>query len=112
MLTGGFRTVSIMENAIKQNKLDHVGLARPFTLYPDLANQMFEGNLMKIDIPSPTTGFKFLDSSGFVDIKWHEMQIHLLGKNKKPNTNLNPKLVIIYNMKETFKKLMTKKLKW
>ena len=45
MLTGGFRTVATMERAIAEGELDVVGMARPFTLYPDLANQIFEGKL-------------------------------------------------------------------
>jgi len=106
MLTGGFRTVSVMDNAIQQNKLDIIGLARPFALIPDLAHQIFNGTLNHLKLPSPKTGFKMLDSSGFIDIKWHEMQIHRLGKNKKPKPNLSPFLVIAHNMKETIKKLV------
>jgi len=43
LLTGGFRSVSVMEGALASGKLDVVGLARPFCLYPALANQIFEG---------------------------------------------------------------------
>ncbi|MEL6988968.1 MAG: NADH:flavin oxidoreductase/NADH oxidase family protein, partial [Bacteroidota bacterium] len=32
MLTGGFRTVEVMESALKDGDLDIIGLARPFTL--------------------------------------------------------------------------------
>ena len=106
MLTGGFRTVETMENAISSGALDVVGMARPFTLYPNLANQIFSEKLNAIDIPSPKTGIKFLDKAGFVDIKWHEIHIHRLGKGKAPNPNLNALSVIGHNISVTMQKLI------
>lgn len=103
MLTGGFRTVAIMERAIADGELDVVGIARPFTLNPDLPNQIFEGNLRFLDIPTPKTGIKFLDDSGFVDIKWHEIHIHRLGKGKNPKPNLIPFSIIWHNLLMTMK---------
>ena len=106
MLTGGFRTVSIMEEAIAEGSLDVVGLARPFTLYPDLPKQILEGQLEHLDIPSPKTGIQTLDRSGFVDLKWHEIHIHRLGKGKAPNPNLSPYKVIGHNLSVLMKKLI------
>ena len=40
LLTGGFRSVAIMDKALEEGNLDVVGLARPFCLYPNLANQI------------------------------------------------------------------------
>ena len=94
MLTGGFRTVKVMEEAIRSESLDVVGLARPFTLYPDLPNRIFSGRLLGFDIPTPKTGIRTLDHSGFVDIKWYEMQIHRLGQGKNPNPKLGALSVI------------------
>jgi len=104
MLTGGFRTVAMMEQALSEDALDIIGLARPYTLNPDLAQQIFDGNLKQLNNVSPKTGIKLLDNSGFVDIKWHEIQIHRLGKGKKPKPNLNPYSVISHNIKTTFQK--------
>ena len=101
MLTGGFRTVSIMEDAIAQNKVDIVGLARPFSIYPQLTNQIFEKKIDLIKIPPFKTGIKFLDTNGFVEIKWHEQQIHRLGKGKDPKPKLSPYSVLIGNILET-----------
>ena len=105
MLTGGFRTVTTMEDAIANGALDVVGLARPFTLYPDLPNQIFKGNLERLDIPNPKTGLKMFDSTGFVDIMWHEIHIHRLGAGKKPNPNLSAYSVLSHNLSATFQKL-------
>ena len=106
MLTGGFRTVATMERAIAEGELDVVGIARPFTLYPDLANRILAGDLSRLDIPSPKTGFQMLDSSGFLDIKWHEVHIHRLGDGKKPNPKLSAYLVLAYNLSETMRDLL------
>ncbi len=107
MLTGGFRTVETMENAIADGELDVVGIARPFTLYPDLVNRIFEGNLTYLDVPIPKSGFKRLDSSGFVDITWHEIHIRRLGEGKSPNPKLSAYSVIGHNLSTTIKKVLS-----
>ncbi len=106
MLTGGFRTVATMERALSEGALDVVGIARPFTLYPDLPNRIFAGELTYLDIPIPQMGLKRLDASGAVDVKWHEIQIHRLGKGKKPKTNLSAYSVIGHNLSVMMKNLL------
>ena len=106
MLTGGFRTVTVMESAIASGALDVIGIARPFTLYPALPNLIFERKIETINIPKLKTGMKALDRSGFIEIKWHEAQIQRLGEGKKPNPNLSVYSVIGQNLVETFKKLI------
>ncbi len=106
MLTGGFRTVATMENALVEGALDIVGIARPFAVYPDIPNRIFEGKLTHLDSARPKTGIKALDSSGFVDIKWHEIQIHRLGAGKSPKPNLSAYSTLSYNLSLMFKKLM------
>jgi len=105
MLTGGFRTVSTMEEAIQKGELDVIGLARPFTLYPDLPNRIFEGGIKTLAMPKPKTGLKIIDNSSFVNIKWFEIQIKRLSDNKEPNPNLKGYSVIWYNLVETMKVL-------
>ncbi len=106
MLTGGFRTVTTMERAISEGELDVVGMARPFTLYPDLPNRIFEGKLTRIEIPNPKTGIKIVDNSGFIDIKWHEVHIHRLGDGKIPNPKLSAYSGIGLNVSTILKKLL------
>jgi len=90
MLTGGFRTVASMEKAVEDGSLDIVGLARPFSLYPDLANRIFSGELKELEVPFPATGIKAIDNMGFLDLLWHELHIKRLGEGKKPDPNLSP----------------------
>ena len=51
--TGGFRSVWIMEKALEDGHLDVVGLARPFCLYPNLANLIFNGSVTRFNTPIP-----------------------------------------------------------
>ena len=42
LLTGGFRSVRVMEDALEEGKLDVIGLGRPFCPYPNLAQDIFD----------------------------------------------------------------------
>lgn len=104
MLTGGFRTVEVMEKALSENKVDVIGMARPFSIYPNLANQVFNNEISKIDLPQPKTGIKIIDKTGSLDIAWHELQIKRLGENKAPNKNLSAYLAFWHTFKKGFKR--------
>ncbi len=103
MLTGGFRTVATMEHVLEENELDVVGIARPFTLFPNLPRDIFEGQLKSIEVPTPKTGLKMLDSSGFADINWHEVHIKRLGQGKTPNAKLSPYAIVGHHISTLFK---------
>ena len=99
MLTGGFRSVNIMEKALTDKKLDIVGLARPFCLYPDLPNQIFDGSIQRFEAPIPRIGISMLDKLGGVELPWYELQIHRLGYGKKPKKNLPGILAFWFSIK-------------
>ena len=88
MLTGGFRTASVMNDAVKNNLLDIVGIARPFALIPDLVNQIFDETLKQLPSPSVKTGIKFIDNKGFLDLMWHGAQLKRLANNQEPNPKM------------------------
>ena len=104
LLTGGFRSVSVMDQALKDGHLDVVGLARPFCLFPNLANQIFDGSVKRFDTPIPQIGVKFLDQLGGVELPWYELQIQRIGKGKSPKTNLLGILAFWFNLKSLFVK--------
>lgn len=109
MLTGGFRTAAVMDNAIRDGELDIIGLARPFSLYPDFPNQFFNNSLSKIELPIPKTGIKAIDKMGFVDLLWHEAQIKRIGNGKSPDPNLSAFSGLANNIGGTIKKMFFKK---
>ena len=104
LLTGGFRTVSVMEKALEDGSLDIVGLARPFCLYPYLANQIFDGSVKRFDTPTPKIGVKFLDNLGGVELPWYELQIQRIGKGKSPKSDLSGILAFWFSLKSLFLK--------
>jgi len=93
MLTGGFRTTSVMKDAIASNQLDIIGIARPFAVYPNIGNEIFNENRVNFNTKIKKTGVKGID--GAMNIIWYESQIKRLGKRKLPQPDLNPWLVFI-----------------
>ena len=102
LLTGGFRSVSVMEKALEDGNLDVVGLARPFCLYPNLANQIFDGSVKIFETPIPKIGIKFLDKLGGVELPWYELQIQRIGKGKSPKINLHAIFALWFTIKSLF----------
>ena len=111
LLTGGFRPVSVMEKALEDGHLDVVGLARPFCLYPNLANQIFNGSVKRFETPIPQIGVKFLDKLGGVELPWYELQIQLIGKGRDPKTKLPAILAFWFSLKSLFFKSLWKNKK-
>jgi len=93
MLTGGFRTTSVMKEAIAFNKLDVVGIARPFAVYPNIGNEIFNESRLNFNTEIRKTGVKGID--GAMNIIWYESQIKRLGKGKVPKPDLNPWYVFL-----------------
>lgn len=88
MLTGGFRTVSVMKEAVATNQLDIIGIARPFAVFPNIANDIFNESRTNFNTEIKKTGVKGIDAG--MSIIWYEAQIKRIGKGKTPNTKLNP----------------------
>jgi hypothetical protein len=93
-----------MDQALKDGHLDVVGLARPFCLFPNLANQIFDGSVKRFDTPIPQIGGKFLEQLVGVELPWYELQIQRIGKGKSPKTNLLGILAFWFNLKSLFVK--------
>ena len=97
-----------MEDALLERKLDLIGLGRPFCLYPNLAQDIFDGKETIFKTPLPTIGIKFLDKIGGVELPWYELQIQRLGKGKNPKPNLAAIWALIMTIREMFLKSFIK----
>jgi len=97
MLTGGFRSKSVMEQAIAEGKLDIIGLARPFAVYPNLVNELFSGKRTEVHITPPKFGVAALDAQTGLELFWFEYQIRTLGLGKTPNPKLSPYRAFSHN---------------
>ena len=108
LLTGGFRSVKVMEDALAGGKLDVIGLARPFCLYPNLAQDIFDEKESRFEAPVPTIGIDFLDKLGGVELPWYELQIQRLGKGKQPRPNLGGIWAFLFSLRGMFFKSFMK----
>jgi 2,4-dienoyl-CoA reductase-like NADH-dependent reductase (Old Yellow Enzyme family) len=99
VITGGFRSQKGMEEAVANEEIDMVGIARPFALVPDLANRIFNGNYETVQAKSIKTGIRFIDkNASLLEIGWYEQQLARIGKSKSPNPNHNVCLSLVQNL--------------
>lgn len=90
-VTGGFRSVSSMEEALQVDKTSMIGLARPLVLYPSLSDEVAHGIRKKVSTPRLTTGISFLDKKvgSLMGISYYEHQIARLSEGKSPSVSRN-----------------------
>lgn len=93
MLTGGFRTTSVMRDAITSNQLDIIGIARPFAVFPNIGNEIFNESRLNFSTKIKKTGVRAID--GAMNIIWYESQIRRIGEGKTPNIKLSGWTVFI-----------------
>ena len=86
IVTGGFRSRDAMEQALAEDSLDLVGIAKPFALIPDLPQRMLLGGLAKTELPAVRTGLGFIDRKldGFLELGWYAYQMKLIGTGNAP----------------------------
>ncbi|MES1945064.1 oxidoreductase FAD/FMN-binding protein [Salinisphaera sp. PC39] len=100
MVTGGFRSRRVMEQALADGDADIIGIGRPLVTDPHFVKRLFEGTVDAADtherdltIGSGLFGpqsrwfaMKFLNIFGMMG--WYYMQILRLGDGREPNLKL------------------------
>lgn len=97
LLTGGFRTPAGMAHAISSGAVDLVGLGRSLALEPELPARVVKGMTPKFQVKPISTGFKFLDKIGFLEITWYTRQIQHMGAGRDPIVDESPIKVLLIN---------------
>jgi len=82
MVTGGFRARSIMEDALRTGALDLIGMARPFTNNPEVAQDLLEGRAERAADPPTMPGLARL--GGMSQAMMSVAQMGLMAKGKSP----------------------------
>ena len=82
MVTGGFRARSVMSDALSNGALDVVGMARPFTNNPSIAQDLIDGRTERADDPPVMLGLGRLGGTSEVVMSFAQMA--LLAKGKSP----------------------------
>lgn len=83
MLTGGFRTPSVMAEAVAGGSVDLVGLGRTLALDPALPRLLLEGKTPRHEIHPIRTGIAAIDRVGQLEITWYERQIRRLAQGRR-----------------------------
>jgi len=88
MVTGGFRSVDVMNAAITEGKTDLIGMGRPFIADPRFAAKLLSGEIDKA--PAVEQGFPPADTlpRGAV-LNWFCTQLALVGETGKPDLSLS-----------------------
>ena len=95
MVTGGFRTIGGMNNALKEG-LELIGLGRPLIAEPDIVNKLLDGSRTETLLYKVPTRPQF-------NTLWHIHQVGLLAKNGKPSLNKSFPLSSLILMKYDYK---------
>lgn len=99
MVTGGFRTVKGMNDALASGACDFIGLARPLAVETDLANRLIAGNDVKYAVKPIKTGIPLVDKMAIMEIIWYAAQFKAIGEGKQPNPKLSPLKVFFKYLK-------------
>ncbi len=100
MVTGGFRSIDVMQRVLGDGETDIIGLARPLCTQPDAPNQLIAGELEQLDEfeqslvlgkgfwghNTPNVLVKAIN--GFGAVAFFYRQIILLSDGKQPNKSL------------------------
>lgn len=84
VVTGGFRSVSAMNEALSAGDTAMIGIARPLNVYPDLPNRALEDASYRAHMKHLSSGVSYIDRNAMLELYWHERQIKRLGEGKAP----------------------------
>lgn len=90
MLTGGFRTVEAMEDAVASGAIDVVGLGRPLTVDPDVTAGFLDGTTTESIVRPKRSGIKLIDS--LTELTAYTVQMWRMADGKEPAPRRHPAL--------------------
>lgn len=89
LLTGGIRSRSVME-ALLEEAVDVIGLARPLCMAPNGCHALLEGRVERLDAPPTQLGFRPMEAAA--EGGWYGKQLERLadGEEADPSLSLWP----------------------
>jgi hypothetical protein len=82
MVTGGFRQVDVMRDALGRGELDLVGIGRPMLADPDLPKRILAGSIDRAPTPEAQINLFHL-------LPWYNTQIERLADGLEPDLALS-----------------------
>ena len=114
MVTGGFRSVAAMVEAIELDGVDLIGLGRPMIIDPDVATKILSGRIERVEsrdddlvvgtgLLGPRSPISYLrDLNAWGALGWYYEHIYSIADGKKPDLNLSPfRALLSYDRTET-----------
>jgi 2,4-dienoyl-CoA reductase-like NADH-dependent reductase (Old Yellow Enzyme family) len=84
MVTGGFRSVAGMNDAIASGVVDFVGLARLLAIEPDAPSRMLAGKEPRHAVRPVRTGIGAVDRMALLEVAWYARQLRRIGAGGEP----------------------------
>lgn len=84
MVTGGFRSVEGMNQALESDAFDVVGIARLMAIDPDAPKYLLVGTNSKQTVQPIKTGIKKIDQLGVMEVLWYTQQLDRIAKGSNP----------------------------
>lgn len=106
LLTGGFRTIEGMEEALASGACEVIGLARSIAIDPEFPNKLLAGEHPQSQVRPLTSGFKILDKIVPIEITWYTEQIHRMGNGKRPIPGASVKMNVLRTLLSTGSSLL------
>lgn len=88
VVTGGFRSAKVMNDALASDALDMIGMARPLAVDPYASKKLLNDPEFKAHVPELTTGIAFVDQMTMLAITWYEHQLERIAEGKGANMKL------------------------
>lgn len=82
MLTGGFRSVGGMVDAVESGEIDLVGLGRPLAVQPDFPADLLAGRVDESVVNPRRSGIKLLDN--LTELTYYSVQMWRMAAGKEP----------------------------
>ena len=84
MVTGGFRTLAGMNEALQSGALDIVGIARLMAIDPDAPSALLSGRESTQRVRPISTGITAVDRMGIMEVLWYTRQLKRIARGGNP----------------------------
>ncbi|HSX68385.1 NADH:flavin oxidoreductase/NADH oxidase family protein [Nocardioides sp.] len=88
MLTGGFRSVESMNEAVVSGAVDLVGLGRPLAVEPDVPGQLLDGTVTRSSVTPKRSGIKVIDN--LTELTAYTVQMWRMADGREPAPRRHP----------------------
>ncbi|MGH8516178.1 MAG: NADH:flavin oxidoreductase/NADH oxidase family protein [Panacagrimonas sp.] len=100
MVTGGFRSLSGMEAPLRAKAMDLVGLGRIFAVEPDAPARLLRGEETIHQVRPLSTGVRYLDQMGSLEVTWYTRQLHRMGRGEHPVPDENALKSFVFDLRD------------